>query len=102
MAIMHISEYERLAVDSQGNVLQAGEEPASTTQAVTFTTAASSAAFRDSTRFVRISLDAAGFVAFGASPTAVTAVSTPMAANVPEYFGVRPQTVAGLKVSAVT
>lgn len=102
MAIMHIAEYERLARDSEGNILQAGEEPATTTQAVTFTTTVASAAFRDSTRFVRISLDGAGFVKFGVTPTATTAVDTPMAANVPEYFGVRPQSVDALAVAAVT
>lgn len=102
MANMYISEYERQARDSEGNVMQAGEEPAQTTQVVAFTTTAASSAFQDSTTFVRISLDAAGFIKFGASPTATTATDLPMAANVPEYFGVRPRTVATLAVAAVT
>lgn len=102
MATMYIAEYERQARDAEGNMMQAGEEPATTTQAVTYTaTSGESAAFLDSTTFVRISIDAAGFVLFGAAPTAVTLTHTPMAANVPEYWGVRPRTVAGLKVSAV-
>ena len=102
MATMYIAEYQRQARDADGNVLPVGEEPATTTQAVTYTaTAGASTAFLDSTTFVRISLDAAGFVLFGASPTAVTGTHTPMAANVPEHFGVTPRNVAGLKVSAV-
>lgn len=101
MAVMYIAEYERQARDSEGNVLQAGEEPAIAKQAVTFTTSVASAAFNEATTFVRISLDAAGFINFGVTPTAVTATDTPMAANVPEYFGVR-QSVANLAVAAVT
>lgn len=102
MAIMHINEYAEQAVDANGNVMQVGKEPALKKQAITFTTTAASVAFLDATTLVRISLDAAGFVNFGVTPTATTSVDTPMAANVPEYFGVEPRTIAGLAVAAVT
>lgn len=98
MATMYIAEYERQARDSDGHVLPVGEEPALKKQAVSFTaTHGASATFLDATRFVRVSLDAAGFVTMGAAPVAVSGTDTPMAANVPEYFGVR----KGMKISAV-
>lgn len=102
MATMYIAEYAEQALDANGNPLMVGKEPAIATQAVTYTaTHGASTAFLDSTTFVRISIDAAGFILFGASPVAVTATHTPMAANVPEYFGVAPRNVATLAVSAV-
>lgn len=102
MATMYIAEYERQARDAEGNVMQAGEEPAIKKQAITYTaTHGASAAFLRSTTFVRISIDAAGFVLFGETPVSVTLVDTPMAANVPEYFGVRTSDFGALAVSAV-
>lgn len=101
MAVMYISEYAEQALDGNGNPLMVGKEPAIAKQNITFTTTVASAAFLDATTFVRISLDAAGFVNFGIAPTAVTVVDTPMAANVPEYFGVAPRTIAALAVAAV-
>jgi hypothetical protein len=98
MALMYIAEYAELARDEDGNVIQAGKEPALARQFITFTgTAGASAAFNNSTNFVRIYCDTAGFLAFGLTPTAVTAQDTPVAATTAEYFGVIP----GHQVSAV-
>ena len=98
MALMYIAEYAELAKDKDGNVVQAGKEPALARQYITFTaTAGASAAFNDSTNFVRIYCDTAAFLSFGLSPTAVTAQDTPIAATTAEYFGV----IKGQKVSAV-
>jgi len=98
MAIMLISEYEDLAVDGRGNVVQAGQEPAIAEQNITFTVSTASAAFNERTRFVRISCDTEAFLKFGASPTAVTAQGVNVQADTPEFFGV----VKGQKVAAVT
>jgi len=99
MAIAYIQEYARLVGDLDGHPMQVGHEPALASQFITFTgTAAQCAAFNANTRFVRISLDTAGHLLFGANPTAVTNQSMPMEAITPEYFGV----VAGQVVSIVT
>ena len=97
MSTMYISEYEELA-SSENGMVQAGREPSVTTQKVTFTgTAGASAAFNSRTKFIRVSCDAAAFLAFGLDPTAVTATDLPVQASTPEYFGVIP----GQKISAV-
>jgi len=99
MSTMYITEYSRLAGDADGRVIQAGKHDAyDTDQQVTFTaTAGASAAFGADTHLIRVSCDAAAFLAFGADPTAVTTEGTPVQANTPEFFGVVP----GQKVSAV-
>ena len=96
---MFITEYAELAVDKKGNPVPVGKEGGSTIyQQITYTaTHGASAAFGKGTNFVRITLDAAGYVKFGGTPVAVTATHTPMQANTPEYFGVEPEQ----KVSAV-
>lgn len=99
MSTLYITEYEELAKDGTGAVIQAGKEPAITTQTVSFTgTAGVSAAFNARTNYVRLYADGAGFLLFGVSPTAVTASGTPIALTTAEYFGVIP----AQKVSAVT
>jgi hypothetical protein len=98
MALMYIAEYAELAHDENGNVIQAGKEPALARQFVTYSATAASAAFNPSTRFVRIYCDGAAFLNFGPAPTSTTAQDTPVAATTPEYFGVIP----GQKVSAVS
>jgi hypothetical protein len=57
-------------------------------QAVTFTTSTQSAAFSSSTRFIRIISDGKTHFAIGENPTA-DADSPWIAADSPEYFGVR-------------
>ena len=99
MSNMYITEFADLGVDGNGNIMPVGSAPPITVQKVAFTsTAGVSAAFNNLTKFVRIYLDGAGYIAFGAAPTAVTATDTPMAATTPEYFGV----IGGQKVSAVS
>jgi len=98
MAKMYITEYSHAPTTQEGLPIQAGQEPAVTTQVITYTTTAvSSAAFSAGVNFVRITLDTTGHVLFGTSPTAVTLTHTPMQADTPEFFGV----AAGKKVSAV-
>lgn len=98
MASLYISEYERLVEDATGKPVLAGMEPAVTTQKVTFSTSAASAALNSRTRYVRIVVDANAHLAFGSSPTATTN-DAPIQANSPEYFGV---VNAGIKIAAVT
>lgn len=69
---------------------------ASQTVAYTGTHGVVATAFGSQTRVVRVYTTTAGFVAFGSAPTATTA-DIPMAANVPEYFIVSPNS----KVSAI-
>lgn len=97
MANCWVSEYKEAATDEAGNIIQAGKEPG-VHQTFTFTgTPGASAAFAEGTRFIRVVADSAGYLAFGASPTAVTATGIPIQANTPEYFGV----IQGQKVSVV-
>lgn len=98
MAELYIREYTRLARDIDGNVIQAGEEPAEASQVVSFTaTAGQSIATGSATKFVRIESNADGFIDLGIDPTAVALAGIPVKANQPEYFGVR----RGTKISAV-
>jgi hypothetical protein len=99
MANAYITEYAELTQGEAGYIIQAGLEPAKTIQKVAFTaTPGQSAAFNDSTKFIRIYSDTAGFILFGDAPTATTAQDTPIAAATAEYFGVK----SGQKVSIVT
>lgn len=98
MAVLYIQEYSRIAGDADGHHVQAGFEPAVTSQAVTFTTTTQSAAFNTATKFIRVFSDTACYVKFGSNPTATTATDMPLAANTAEFFAV----VAGQKIAAVT
>lgn len=100
MSTMYITEYSRIAGDADGHVIQAGKhDEYDVDQKQTFTTTAGvSAAFGAKTHFIRVVCDGAGYLAFGATPTAVTLTGTPVQANTPEFFGVEP----GQKISAVT
>lgn len=98
MSTMYLTEYSRSAMTAEGLPIMAGQEPALAHQAITFTgTAGVSAFFNSKTTFVRIELDADGFILFGASPTAVTLTHTKMKADRPEHFGA----ISDIKVSAV-
>ena len=87
-ATCKISEYVVIVTDPEGRWVPVAEEPALTTQTVTYTTSTQSAAFNASprTRFVRIVCDAKAHLVFGTNPTA-TANSPYVAADTPEYFG---------------
>lgn len=99
MAILFVTEYSDLGTDGMGNKgVPAAQEPSIATSKADFTSgAAQSSAFNAKARFVRLYSDTAGYVKFGANPTAVTATDMPIAANAPEIFAVIP----GQKVSIV-
>lgn len=98
MAVVDITEYDKLAIDMQGVRVAAGVEPARAVNQIAVTgVSAQSAAFDNTTRFVRVHTDVAIRVAFGASPTAA-ATSQRMAAGATEYFGV----TRGIKMAAIT
>lgn len=99
MAIAYVTEYSELATDTKGHIIQAGVEPNLAVQKITFTggATATAAAFNAKTRFVRVWSDTAGYIKFGAAPTAVTATDTPVSATTAEFFGVIP----GQKMSIV-
>lgn len=104
MAIVDITEYESLALDSRGNPIQTGMEPAQVASQQVAITAGSvqSAALQESTRFVRVHADAPARYAFGANPTA--APTTPrIAAGATEYFGVKKDsTGVTMKIAIIT
>jgi len=98
MSNLYITEYARCTIDALTD-LPCGEEPAITTQKVSFSgTAGTSAAFNAETRFVRIHSDSVASIIFGTSPTATTSHPR-IAAGVSEYFGV--PAGKSYKVSAV-
>ena len=104
MAILHISEYNAIHSTNVGDnpvsgdgVAQTVKEPSIATQAITFSTIASSAAFNDATRIIRVVSDGQCYIKFGSNPAAVTAVSMLMPAFGVEYFGVDP----GDKISVI-
>lgn len=91
MATLYIREYEFLAGDNGGKVIQAGHENGYTTgQAVSFTTSTQSAAFQDTTRLIRVTADAEAFLDFGTNPVAAAADGVQIQADTPEFFGVVP------------
>ena len=92
MAILYISEYAKLAIDSRGLPVMAGKEPAVATQVVSIgASTAPSAAFTSATKFVRLHCDVACNYLFGpATPTALKDTSPRMAAGQTEFFGVVP------------
>lgn len=86
-ATCKISEYANLVMDEAGRIVPVAVEPSITTQNVTYTSSAQSAAFNANTRFIRIVCDAKAHYVFSANPTA-TAAAPYLAADAPEYFGV--------------
>lgn len=98
MAVMYIQEYAGTGMAAGGSAVQVGQEPKLAGQAVTFTTTTASAAFNADTELVRIVCDAAAHIEFGSSAPTATTSHAPIAANTPEYFGVK----GGHFVAAVT
>lgn len=97
MAVLYISEYDRMPTDTRTSV-PTGLEPAIATQTVAIGgVTTQSSAFNANTRFVRIHTDAICSIHFGANPTA-TATRARMAANQTEFFGVQ----GGHKVAVIT
>lgn len=97
MAVIDITQFARVARDSQNNVLPTGRFPAATVQVAIGAGSVQSAAFGDDAAFIRVHTDAACRIDVGANPTA-SAVSPRMAANATEYFGV----IAGHKLAVIT
>jgi hypothetical protein len=100
MAKAWITELTRLCVDEQGKPVQAADLTAVVVDQtpVDFTSgAASSAAFNEKTRFVRVNVSGACSFKAGTNPTATTD-NARMAADAAEYFGVAP----GWKISFIT
>lgn len=90
MANVYISEYARLGRDSLNNATSSPEEPATVVDVIANpTTSQQSAAFNKTTTIVEIHADAAIHFEFGADPTAATATSRRMAADVTRFFAVK-------------
>src|SRR3954468_23071040 len=94
-ASCYISEYAYVGKDKGGVGVQVALEPAVTTQILTFTVSAPSAAFNNLTQFVRIVCNAKTFFSFGAAPVATTS-SSYIPADSAEYFSIN---TSGIKVA---
>ena len=99
MATLWITEYTNIAESFKGKPVLSGQEPAVTTQTVSYTTTTQSLDFQDVTRFVRLIADADVYVMFGESPTA-TVSSTKLQADVAEYFGIERNRNETLRLAA--
>lgn len=88
-ATCKISEYDTLATDSAGREIPVAKEPSIAVQTVTYTTSTASAVFNSATRYVRIVCDAKAHFNFTSGSANATANSPYLAADTPEYFGVR-------------
>lgn len=98
MGSVYVTEYAELGIGKNGQVVQAGVEPALTTQKLTSSgTSLASSAFNAKTRFVRVHTDAIISILFGSSPTATTSTAR-MGAGQTEYFAVNP----GDKIAVIT
>lgn len=89
-ATCKIEEFRALAQDSNGNWIPVALEPRVTSQSVTYTTSAQSAALNSATRFVRIVCDAKAHYRFSTAGTNATANDPYLAVDAAEYFGVQP------------
>lgn len=99
MSIMYIREYPDSGAYQNGNILPV--EPGTDQTPVSFTaTAGQSAAFKNNTRVVRVTVDGIASILFGTNPTAVASTNLRMSAGQTSDFFV--PVGAGLKVSAVT
>lgn len=97
MAVLYITEYDRIAFDGRSAV-QAPQEPALTVQTVAIGgSSTQSAAFNSATRYIEIHTDAVCSYLIGSNPTA-TASKTRMAANTSKFVGVVP----GQKLAVIT
>ncbi len=94
MAVLSISLFKRMARDEKGNIIPIGEVPAVGGEALTFTTAVESKAFKKSARFIRLLADADCYLHFGKTGGTVTLSSgLKLESNVAEYFGLNEQDV---------
>lgn len=98
MANGYIKEFAEAGLGSHGNV-QLGEEPAITSQTVTFTTSTQSATLNAGTTIVMVRTDTAGYIQFGTNPTASSSTE-PIGANETVWRSVAPN--SGLKIAFST
>lgn len=89
MAKLSIAEYGGL-VQTHGGVAPYPNEPPLATQAITYTTAESSAAFGANTKLVRLISDGLAFLTFGDPAGAATNNDQRLPADVIEFKGVEP------------
>lgn len=98
MALVDITEYDRLAGDGGGNLIPSGLEPSSRNQQlIVGVSASTSQPLRETTRFIRIHTDSVIRVKIGAG-TAADQTCMRMAAGQTEFVGVR---AGGLTVSVI-
>lgn len=92
MSKLWITEYAALAVDSKGNIVAVGLEPAVDKQLLDYAGGAQlSAAFNERTNFIRVNTDANAHINIGpGTPTTATVAYPRMTAGATEYFGVKP------------
>lgn len=88
MAILNITQYKRMAVDSRGSIVPVGELPPITTQALTFSTAAESVTLDGECKFIRLLADADAYFRVSDDSTAATVSDQKLEADVAEYFGI--------------
>ena len=97
---LDITEYQRLAVDSQGHSIPTGQEPSRHVQQVPITGASeASEPVSDVTRFVRVHADTTCRIAFGKEPVA-TAASQRLPGGATEFYGIDPGTKIAVIASA--
>lgn len=98
MPLLDVTEYQELALAGRGHMVMSGQEPSLLNQQVSIgNVSTQSAAFSDTTRFVRIHAEAACRVSLGADPSA-TSASMRIGPGGTEYLGVRP----GLKIAVIS
>jgi hypothetical protein len=94
---LDITEYAELATTRSGHHVPSGQEPSYTNQQLAIgVSSVQSAAFGDSTRFIRLHADASCRIELGSNPTA-SAASMRLVAGGTEYLGVIP----GLKIAVI-
>lgn len=101
MSTLYVAEYEKLLVDTNGNVVMAPHEPPLAEQTITIgmSTAKLGNPFSSRTKFVQLSTDAICSVAFGnPSGLAATSSNQRLPANTIVFKGVNP----GDSVAAIT
>jgi hypothetical protein len=97
MPTLDVTEYSTLATDGPGMRVMTGQEPALLNQQLAIgQSSLQSAAFADTTRFVRVHADVACRIAVGANPTASSG-SMRIGPGGTEYLGVMP----GLKIAVI-
>lgn len=90
MAIMNVRGYKRLASDNAGGTAQTALEPAISGENVTIAGAsAATAAMAATVTVVRVSVDTACYVEFGATPVAAAGTAY-LPASAIEYFAIPP------------